>query len=115
HESHHDGTRHFPGKTVEMGYAYLLTHCGIPCIFWSHYFDWGHPTRKCIDRLIKIRKTTGVHARSFVDIKEARKGLYAAIVDAQVAVKLGPREWSPGWGWQMAVDGERFAVWTRGR
>ena len=63
--------------------------------------------------LMKIRKTTGLHARSRVDIHEARRGLYAANIDGQVAVKLGPHSWSPGAGWKLALDGERFAVWTR--
>ena len=48
HRHHNDGTRHFPGNMVEMGYSYLLTHPGIPCVFWSHYFDWGHCTRQRI-------------------------------------------------------------------
>jgi alpha-amylase len=48
-----------------------------------------------------------------VDIREAGWGLYAAIVDGCVAVKLGWREWWPGPGWQLAVDGERHAVWVR--
>jgi alpha-amylase len=110
----HGGTRHFAGHTVEMGYAYLLTHPGIPCVFWSHYFDWGASTRQQIDKLIKLRKGTGLHARSAVDIKEAHRGLYAAIVDDRVAVKLGSRAWSPGHGWQLALDGEKLAVWVRG-
>jgi alpha-amylase len=107
------GTRHFPSATVEMGYAYLLTHPGIPCVFWSHYFDWGAATRQRIERLIRVRKAAGLHARSPVEIREARKGLYAAVAEGSVAVKLGRRDWSPGGGWRLAVDGERFAVWTR--
>jgi alpha-amylase len=114
HRHHHDGTRHFPGNLVEMGYAYLLTHSGIPCVFWSHYFDWGHCTRQRIDHLIRIRKGAGIHARSVVDIKEARRGLYAALIDNKLAVKLGSRHWSPGAGWHLALHGEQFAVWTRG-
>lgn len=115
HSCHDDGTRHFAGRTVDMGYAYLLTHPGIPCVFWSHFFDWGAPTRQRIERLIRVRKNAGIHARSSVDIKEASRGLYAAIVDGDTAVKLGQRDWWPGGGWQLAVDGERFAVWTRNK
>ncbi len=113
HGCHNDGTRHFPGKTVETGYAYLLTHPGVPSIFWCHYFDWGSQTRQCIDRLMKIRRATGIHSRSGVEIREARKGLYAAILDGRVAVKLGSRDWSPGWGWDFAAYGEKFAVWVK--
>jgi len=107
-------TRHFTGKMAEIGYAYLMTHPGNPCVFWSHFFDWGEPLRRHIDRLIKVRKYAGVHAGSHVDIKEAGKGLYAAIIDGRAAVKLGSRGWHPGGGWQLAADGDGFAVWTRG-
>jgi alpha-amylase len=113
HHRHYDNTRHFPGKTVETAYAYILTHPGIPCVFWSHFFDWGQTTRQRIEKLIQVRRTTGIHARSMVEIREARRGLYVAVIDAGVAVKLGTQGWSPGGGWQLAVDGERFAVWTR--
>jgi alpha-amylase len=113
HEHEHSCVRHFPGKTVEMAYAYTLTHPGVPCVYWSHLFDWGGQTRPRIETLIKVRKATGLHARSGVDIKEARSGLYAAIIDGKVAVKLGPQNWSPGHGWQLAVDGDKFAVWVR--
>jgi alpha-amylase len=108
------GTRHFPGEAAVMGYAYVLTHPGIPCVFWSHYFDWGVPARQRIARLMRVRRGSGIHARSAVEIREAGRGLYAAVVDGVVAVKLGRRDWSPGPGWRLAVDGERFAVWTRG-
>jgi alpha-amylase len=113
HKRHGDGTRHFPSKTVDMGYAYTLTHPGIPCVFWSHFFDWGAQTRKRIEHLIKIRKSAGIHARSSVEIREARGGLYAAIIDGKVAMKLGSHDWSPGWGWQFVLDGDKFAVWVR--
>lgn len=114
HKCHNDGTRHFPGETVSMGYAYMLTHPGTPCVFWPHFFDWGQQTRQNLERLLRVRKYCGLHSRSYVEIKEASRGLYAAIVDGKVALKLGRRGWSPGGGWQLAVDGDRFAVWVRG-
>src|SRR5262249_50682374 len=97
--------RHFAGGTVDIGYAYILTHPGVPCVFWPHYFDWGEPTRRRIDQLIRVRQYAGIHARSHADIKEATRGLYAAVIDGNVAVKLGTRSWSPGWGWHLALDG----------
>jgi hypothetical protein len=30
----------FPSEHVMLGYAYILTHPGVPCILWEHYFDW---------------------------------------------------------------------------
>lgn len=107
------GARHFPGGAVETGYAYLMTHPGIPCVFWSHFFDWGEPTRRRIERLIQVRRQAGLHSGSSLEIREASRGLYAAISDGRVAVKLGTRDWHPGGGWHLALDGPRFAVWTR--
>jgi alpha-amylase len=117
-EHHHEygGTCHFAGTAVETAYAYTLTHPGIPSVFWSHYFDWGEPTRRRIDALIRARRQLGLHAGSSVEIKEARKGLYAAVLDGKAAVKLGTAGWSPGGGgWHLLVDGDRFAVWGRDR
>lgn len=107
------GNHHFPGNTVAMGYAYLMTHPGVPCVFWPHYFDWGRDTRQRIDHLIQVRKAAGIHARSGVEIHEARHRLYAATIDGRLAVKLGSDNWSPGGGWQLRADGEKFAVWNR--
>ena len=114
HQRHYNDTRHYAGHTVAMGYAYLFTHPGIPCVFWPHLFDWGGVTRERIEKLIQLRKDAGIHSHSAVDIKETRKGLYAAIIDGKAAVKLGSLDWSPGWGWHLAVWGERFAAWVRG-
>ena len=30
---------------VEQGYAYILTHPGVPCVYWKHYFEWGKDLR----------------------------------------------------------------------
>jgi alpha-amylase len=108
-----NGVQHFEGWMVPLAYTYLLTHPGIPCVFWSHFFEWGDSLRGRITQLMKVRRTMGLHAGSAVDIKAAGKGLYAAICDGRVAVKLGPREWWPGGGWNLAVAGDRCAVWTR--
>jgi alpha-amylase len=104
---------HFEGWMMHMAYAYILTHPGIPCVFWSHFLEWGDALRWKITQLMTLRKLVGIHAASGVDIKAAGKNLYAAIVDGRVAVKLGSASWSPGWDWQPAVDGDRIAVWIR--
>ncbi len=44
----------FPGhKAEETGYAYILTHPGMPCIMWEHYFDYG--LGGCIKHLVEVR------------------------------------------------------------
>ncbi len=113
HQSNYDSTRHFPGNKVEMGYAYTLTHPGVPCVFWSHLFDWGTPTRLAIEQLIRVRRAQGIHAGSEVDIKAAGQGVYAAFIDGKLAVKIGSKAWQPGHGWNIVAYGANFAVWSR--
>ena len=43
----------FPSGKEETGYAYLMTHPGIPCVLWEHYYDYGK--KDVIDKLIDIR------------------------------------------------------------
>jgi alpha-amylase len=101
------------GDGILQGYAYLLTHPGIPCVFWSHYFDYGAEIAARIAALVRIRKAQSLHRASVVDIVAADDGKYAAIVDDRVAMKLGPARWDPGAGWNVATDGNDYAVWTR--
>ena len=37
----HETDSFLNGWEVEQGYAYILTHPGVPCVYWKHYFDWG--------------------------------------------------------------------------
>jgi alpha-amylase len=103
------------GDQVLQGYAYILTHPGVSCVFWSHYFDWGPVVRQTIRQLISVRKAAGLHSGSVVNIVAADdQQKYAAIIDGKVAVKLGPASWDPGPGWSVALSGNDFAVWTIG-
>jgi len=102
----------FPSDKVAAGYAYILTHPGIPCVYWPHFFDWG--LKDGIAALIKIRRAAGITASSAVSIARAEQGLYAAFVDGKVAVKLGDKPWNPGAGWRPAASGGGYAVWTKG-
>ena len=47
---------------VEQAYAHVLTHPGVPTVFWKHYFDWGSDLQNKIRALINARKVAGVHA-----------------------------------------------------
>ena len=101
----------FPGGKVMQGYAYILTHPGVPSVFWDHYFDWG--LKNQIRALMRVRKDNGLHSESSVSIREARWNLYAAVIDDKVAMKIGPGSWSPGPGWTLATSGNDYAVWER--
>lgn len=43
----------FPSGKEETGYAYIMTHPGIPCVLWEHYFDYGKAD--VINQLIALR------------------------------------------------------------
>jgi alpha-amylase len=100
-----------------MGYAYILTHPGIPCVFWPHFYDWGQQYHDAIVKLISIRKAAGITSTSPVQIIAATSGLYAATITGsrkQLTLKLGRNwGWAPGDGWTLETSGERYAVWSR--
>lgn len=100
-----------------MGYAYILTHPGVPCVFWPHFFDWGQDYRNAVVKLIQLRKKAGVSSVSPVKILAAQNGLYAALITGDnyyLVLKLGKNwGWEPGQGWTLETSGERYAVWSQ--
>ena len=44
----------FPSGKEETGYAYLMTHPGMPCILWEHFFDYS--LKDPINKLIDVRQ-----------------------------------------------------------
>ena len=104
----------FPDNKLEVGYAYVLTHPGTPTVYWPHYFDWGADLRGKIGSLVSIRRQQGITSTSSIQVETAENGRYAAIVNGNTAVKIGPWGWSPGGGgWSLASSGNDWAVWTR--
>ncbi len=104
----------FPHDKVAMGYAYILTHPGTPCVFWDHYFDWGEHLSSHIKTLMQTRESCGIHSRSKLEIIAATDGLYAAVIDKKVAIKLGGDSWSPqGDGWSHVCGEHDWSVWRR--
>ncbi|PSC69027.1 glycoside hydrolase family 13 [Micractinium conductrix] len=108
----------FPRSHVMLGYAYILTHPGVPCLFWEHHFDWG--LAKQIDKLVAVRKRAGIRADSKLEILAADKDMYVARCNGSVVIKLGPRFDMPANlvprkedGWELAASGQDFAVWEK--
>jgi alpha-amylase len=109
---------------VEQGYAYILTHPGVPCVYWKHVFDWGEPLRQKITALINARKIAGVTAGSRLNTQQnaLAKGVYAAMIEGrqgQLYVRIGGsdedwqpamsnyhdyREYAAGAGWKVWVS-----------
>lgn len=51
----------FPADRLALGYAYILTHPGVPCVFAEHYFGGQRGTadtelRGTIDALLQVRE-----------------------------------------------------------
>ncbi|PTL82864.1 glucan 1,4-alpha-maltotetraohydrolase domain-containing protein [Vitiosangium sp. GDMCC 1.1324] len=113
-ESCGNGQNHWPVPCdkVMQGYAYVLTHPGIPSVYYPHIYDWGLKAQ--IKALMDVRKAQGITSTSTVAIQVAETGLYAAIINGNTAVKIGPNSWSPGTGWTQAASGSNYAVWTSG-
>ncbi|KAF2310166.1 hypothetical protein GH714_007012 [Hevea brasiliensis] len=102
----------FPSDHIMEGYAYILTHPGIPTVFYDHVYDLGDSIHDQIVKLIDIRKRQDINSRSSIRILEAQPNLYSAIIGEKVCMKLGDGSWCPtGREWTLAASGHRYAVW----
>lgn len=105
----------FPSDKVMQGYAYILTHPGNPCIFYDHFFDWGHKDE--IAALVAVRKRNGITPTSSLKILMHDADAYVAEMDSKVMVKIGSRydvgHLIPA-GYELAAHGNDYAVWEKG-
>ncbi|CAN6253168.1 unnamed protein product [Urochloa humidicola] len=104
----------FPADKVMQGYAYILTHPGIPMIFYDHFFDWG--LKNEIAHLVSIRDRHGIQPDSEMHIIEADADLYLAEIEGKVIVKIGSRfdcEHLIPEGFQVTAHGDGYAVWEK--
>jgi len=97
---------------LAMGYAYILTHPGTPCVFWT---DWGISSlQNSIKLMITARRAGGVTATSSLYVERHEGGLYAAYVNnGRLAVKLGTTSWAPDSNYQLSTSGNNYAIWTK--
>lgn len=115
----HDTIRHwpFPEHAVEQGYAYILSHPGIPCLFWTHMIADGGGGK--IARLMDLRRKAGIRADAKLDVIRCNDSIYVAKVHGTVSdvlVKLGPA-FDMGYAapdshsWELWSCGKDWAVW----
>jgi len=97
---------------IKMGYAYILTHPGTPCVFWD---DWiSSATKQAIIDLIGIRKELGINSGSDLSVDQHTSHLYSAYIDNKVAMKLGNASWSPpDTSYKLRTSGSNYAVWSK--
>ncbi|KAI3922230.1 hypothetical protein MKX01_005919 [Papaver californicum] len=79
----------FPSDKVIQGYAYILTHPGIPSIFYDHFYDWG--IKEEITKLAAVRSRNGIRPSSSVRIIAADADLYLAEIGKKIITKIGPK------------------------
>ncbi|GAB4852146.1 hypothetical protein Ancab_016336 [Ancistrocladus abbreviatus] len=104
----------FPSDKVMQGYAYILTHPGVPSIFYDHFFDWG--LMKEIEDLAAVRRRNAISESSTVNILASEADVYVAMVDQKIVVKIGPRydvsSVIPP-KFKVAAGGKDYSVWER--
>lgn len=116
---------------IMMGYAYILTHPGIPCIFMPHYYggayskdgvvvDYGLGYKTIIDSLLLIRQINDIVTNSEIEVAN-NTNFYADYIynrygNPAVAVSIGANStlWYPsGNDWKLAVQGNNYKVWAK--
>lgn len=69
----------FPESHIGLGYAYILTHPGVPCVAWEHMWDARYTF--IIKQLMAMRKRQDIHAGSKLEILCADRRMYVARID----------------------------------
>ncbi|SUS05693.1 Alpha-amylase [uncultured Defluviicoccus sp.] len=122
-EQHHEFDSFANNWQVEQAYAQILTHPGVPTVYWKHYFDWGTDLQNKIRALINARKVAGVNAGSQLNLQDNARasGVYAArIVGAHGAlyVRIGGDDssWQPSFSgyrdYREYAQGNGWKVWV---
>jgi alpha-amylase len=115
-QQHHEHDSFQNNWEADQAYAFILTHPGLPTVYWKHYFDWGRDLQLRIDALINARKVAGVHAGSTIHLQNnaREKGVYAARIDGrhgELYVRVGGNDDD----WQPDHSGyEAFREYARG-
>lgn len=109
---------------VEQAYAYILTHPGVPTIYWKHYFDWGTELKEKIKALINARKVAGVNAGSTIHTQDnaRKKNVYGAMINGtngELYVRVGGSDgdWQPSYSnyrdYREYAAGNGWKVWVK--
>ncbi len=108
---------------IQQAYAYLLTHPGVPCVYWKHYFDWGSDLQAKLKALINARRVAGVTSGSELNIQQNawHANVYAARVvgsKGKLYVRIGgdDQTWNPSKSnytdFREYAAGDGWKVWV---
>lgn len=97
-----------------QGYAFILSHPGVPTVFWSDYKN--RTFYSTILDLIKLRREVGIEMSSAFTIVNATEGLYSAIVTGKtgsLAIALGTAVWNPDNSYRQRFKANNVRIWTK--
>ncbi|KDP42284.1 hypothetical protein JCGZ_01608 [Jatropha curcas] len=80
----------FPPDKIMQGYVYILTHPGIPSIFYDHFFDLG--LKEEILKLIEVRTRNQIRPNSILRTLASDADHYMAAIDEKIIAKVGPND-----------------------
>lgn len=88
HDTHHGSQNlwSFPYDRIVDGYVYILTHPGIPMVYWDDLLS--DDLNYTITRLIQIRKLYKINTSSNVNILHANNEEYCVIIDNKIQVVI---------------------------
>lgn len=98
----------FPENYILEGYAYILTHPGIPTVFWPHFIKYKDEIKK----MIYIRKRYNINSKSKAYIIKADNEIYVALIDNKILVKLGPKKYTPD-NSELLLSGKKYSIWLK--
>lgn len=99
HDTSHQWT--FDEHLLELAYVYILTHPGIPCVYWEHR------NYHIVDKLIEIRNEYDIQEDSKLTIVSATYKLYHAVIDDSLHVKIGNDIHCDG---DVLLQGNRYII-----
>ncbi len=102
-------------KRLIQGYVFLLTHPGIPCIYWEHMHSISPKVFDTITKLGSFRGQQNITNQSQVQVLHAESNCYAATIDNRTIVKIGDSFWNPighSGSWNLKIFGDGWAIWT---
>ena len=117
HDTARKAYNDFPtdAKRLIQGHVFLLTHPGVPCVFWSHMYDRGARVHDAIVRLGQLRSTMGIGRTTPVWVLRSNDICYAAKVGDRTLVKIGDEFWNPtgiAGTWKLELWGDGYAIWV---
>lgn len=132
-DNHDTGStqKHWYLDPADVGAAYvlILTHPGVPCVAWQHYFP-GVSDSVCgetvpgttqnlhdhIQYLIALRKSLGITNTSALENLSKTPSLYAAHItgtNGEAVVSLGKSNYPCPDGWSAVYSGTGWIIYTK--